>query len=84
VRSFDFIVDLLNRMDSSEPYALDPSGDKALGIAKRVRRTALRDGGPDHVLQHADSHFGMPDSALAYARSLAEPLYLPGKRSASS
>ena len=84
VRSFDFIVDLLNRMDTSEPYALDPSGDKPLRIAKRVRRMALRSGGPDHVLHHADSHFGMPESALSYARSLAEPIYLPGNRSASS
>jgi hypothetical protein len=84
VRSFDFIVDLLNRMDSSEPYALDPSGDERLRIAKRVRRLALRNGGPDHVLEHAESHFGMPASSLRYAGSLAEPLYLPGKRSASN
>src|SRR5687768_4272301 len=42
VRSFDFIIDLLNRMDTSEPYALDPSGEKPLRIAKRVRRMALR------------------------------------------
>jgi hypothetical protein len=83
-RSFDFIVDLLNRMDSSEPYALDPSGDQPLRLAQRVRRMALRNGGPDHVLEHAESHFGMPESGLGFARALAEPLYLPGKRSTSS
>ena len=83
-RSFDYIMDLLHRMDGSEPFTLDPSGDEPLRIAKRVRRMALRNGGPDHVLQHADQHFAMPESALAFARALPEPLYLPGKRSASS
>ena len=27
-RSFDYIVDLLNRKDESEPHAFDPSGDQ--------------------------------------------------------
>ena len=84
VRSFDYIMDLLHRMDGSEPFALDPSGDEPLRIAKRVRRMALRNGGPDHVLHHADQHFAMPASALAFASALTEPLYLPGKRSASN
>jgi hypothetical protein len=83
-RSFDFIVDLLRRLDRSEPYSLDPSGDEPLRLAKRVRRLALRHGGPDQVLPHAEHHFGMPATALDFARSLAEPLYLPPKRSASS
>jgi hypothetical protein len=43
-RSFDYIVDFLRRVEASEPYALDPSGDEPLREAKRVRRTALRAG----------------------------------------
>src|ERR671927_236805 len=49
VRSFDYIVDLLRRFDGAEPYHLDPSGDAPLRLAKRVRRHALRTGGPDEV-----------------------------------
>ena len=33
-RSYDFIMDLLMRMDSADPYQLDPSGDHALRMAK--------------------------------------------------
>jgi hypothetical protein len=82
-RSFDFIVDLLRRFDAAEPYRLDPSGDEPLRLAKRVRRYALRVGGPDQVRERADEHFGMPESSLTFARSLAAPLYVPN-RSASS
>ena len=83
-RSFDYIIDLLSRFDNAEPYALDPAGTTPLAHAKRVRRLALREGGPDDVLAYANQHFGMPTSALDYARSLVEPLYVPLKRSASS
>jgi hypothetical protein len=83
-RSFDYIIDLLSRFDRAEPYALDPAGTTPLTLAKRVRRRALREGGPDDVLAYADQHFGMPASALVYAKGLAEPLYMPPKRSASS
>jgi hypothetical protein len=83
VRSFDYIVDLLRRFDSAEPYALDPSGDEPLRLAKRVRRAALRRGGPDEVRERADQHFSMPATQLAFAVSLAEPIYVPN-RSASN
>ena len=83
VRSFDFIIDLLNRMDRSEPYLLDPSGEEPLRLAKQVRRMALRQGGHDQVRARADKHFGMPETTLAFAAGLLEPLYLPN-RSASS
>jgi len=82
-RSFDFIVDLLRRFDKAEPYALDPSGDTPLRAAKRVRRLALRSGGPDELRELADAHFSMPRSRLTFAISLVDPLYLP-KRSPSS
>lgn len=83
VRSFDYIVDLLRRFDSAEPYRLDPSGDKPLRLAKRVRRHALRTGGPDEVRERADQFFSLPATQLEFALSLPEPIYVPN-RSASS
>ena len=78
-RSFDFIVDLMQRMDTSEPYELDPSGADALHLAKRVRRAVLRNGGEEELLQEAQRHFGLPTSTLTFAASLSEPIYLPGR-----
>ena len=83
VRSFDYIIDLLRRFDRAETYALDPSGDAPLRLAKRVRRQALRQGGPDSVRHRADQHFHMPATTLAFALSLKVPLYTP-KRSKRS
>jgi hypothetical protein len=83
VRSFDYIVDLLNRFDGSETYALDPSGEAPLRLAKRVRRYALREGGPDELRDRADQHFSMPTTALAFARSLLKPLYVPNRSARS-
>jgi hypothetical protein len=74
-RSFDFIVDFLRRVEKSEPYALDPSGDAPLRLAKRVRRAALRHGGEELVTTEAQRHFGMPSSKLQFARALPSPLY---------
>ena len=81
VRSFDFIVDFLNRVDRSEPYLLDPSGDEQLRLAKRVRRSVLRARGRDveRLESEARLYFGMPVSALDYARRIDEPLYLPNR-----
>ena len=74
-RSFDFIVDFLRRWDTSEPFALDPSGDEPLRTAKRVRRAALWRGGERAAEADAISRFGLPDSALRFSAGLAEPLY---------
>jgi len=76
-RAFDFIIDLLKRLDRAEPYKLDPSGTVALRAAKKVRRAALRRGGEEHVHEQAQHHFGMPPSVLHYAVGLPEPLYPP-------
>jgi zinc dependent phospholipase C len=76
-RSFDFIVDFLVRESSSEPYKLDPSGDRALRAAKLVRRAAMKRGGDDAVRSEATREFGLPESALAFTRTLAAPLYVP-------
>ena len=83
VRSFDYIVDLLNRFDRAEPYQLDPSGDEPLRLAKQVRRMALRAGGHDELLERADRHFGMPATALRFAEQLELPLYDPNRSSGS-
>ena len=82
-RSFNFVMDFLVREAASEAYALDPSGDAALRGAKRIRRAALRRGGPDEAVAQALREFGLPTSALAFAETIAEPLYVPA-RSASS
>jgi hypothetical protein len=76
-RAFDYIIDVLSRMDGSEPHALDPSGDRALRMAKRVRREALGAGGARAALRAATQHFGMPPTPLAFSRQLAVPLYPP-------
>ncbi|HMI49568.1 MAG TPA: hypothetical protein VK481_12895, partial [Gemmatimonadaceae bacterium] len=74
---FDFIVDLMTRLDRAEPFLLDPAGTVALREAKKVRRAALRRGGEEHVLEQAQQHFGLPRSPLRYAIGLPEPLYPP-------
>jgi hypothetical protein len=71
------------RMDGSEPYRLDPSGDEPLRLAKRVRREALRAGGGEALREAVQRHFGMPPTVLGYSAALPEPLYVP-IRSASS
>lgn len=83
VRAFDYIIDLLNRWDASEPFGYDPSGDKPLREAKQVRRQARREGGDMRVALEADRMFGMPTSPLRHALDLPEPLFTPRERLAA-
>ncbi|MGQ0538322.1 MAG: zinc dependent phospholipase C family protein, partial [Gemmatimonadaceae bacterium] len=79
-RSFDYVIDILGRLDRSEPHERDPSGTRALRMAQRVRREALGAagaGGARAAQRAAAKHFGMPMSALQYARRLSVPLYPP-------
>jgi hypothetical protein len=76
-RAYDFIIDLLMRMDRAEPYLLDPSGDAALRMAKRIRRRVLRAEGEDRLHDEAERQFGLPATSLAFAARLAAPLYEP-------
>jgi hypothetical protein len=76
-RAFDYIIDLMTRLDHAEPYKLDPAGTIPLREAKKVRRAALRRGGEEHVLEQAQHHFGMPPTKLEFAVRLPEPLYPP-------
>jgi Zinc dependent phospholipase C len=77
VRSYDFILDFLTRVDRSEAYALDPAGDAPLRRAKKIRHAAIRTGGEETVQAEADRHFGLPASSLGFAAALPEPLYVP-------
>jgi len=83
-RSYDFIMDLLIRMDRAEPFHLDPSGHDALKLAKRVRRQVLRAGGDRALREEADRHFGMPAATLPYATSVGGLLYVPAVRDTSN
>lgn len=76
-RSYDFILDLFNRMEASEPYALDPAGDEPLREAKRVRRLALRRSGVIRAAEEATRRFGLPATRLTFAARLDSPLYVP-------
>lgn len=78
-RSFDYVIDFLRRVDGSEPYAHDPSGEEPLRAAKAVRRTAMRRGGADIARESAGRHFGLPASALAFNDQLGAPLYVPAR-----
>ena len=80
-RSYDFIIDLLMRMDRAEPYPARPVG--------RRRRCAWRSafGGTcsareatSALHEEAERQFGMPATALAFSARLRAPLYAPGAR----
>lgn len=71
--SFDFIMDMLAD-PIAEPRGLDPSGDRPLRIAKRMRREALLAGGwrdPERLKAVAEEHFGLPERKLPFWRAAA-------------
>lgn len=82
-RAFDYIVDLLNHWNTSEPFGFDPSGDTPLRAAKKVRRQARREGGDMRAALEADRMFGMPATPLRHAAELPEPLFIPRERPAA-
>jgi hypothetical protein len=64
VRSFDYVVDYLNRRGDAIARALDPIGERNLDLSKKVRRMALRDGAwerPEILAEMADEFFPLPD-----------------------
>jgi hypothetical protein len=69
VRSFDYIVDYLNRRGEAIAAALDPIGERNLDLSKKVRRMALRDGAserPELLAEMADEFFPLPDVPFGY------------------
>jgi hypothetical protein len=82
-RSFDYIVDLFQQWDASEPFRFDPSGDAPLREAKKVRRVARRQGGDVRAALEADRMFGLPPSPLKHAASLGAPLFTPRAKPAA-
>jgi hypothetical protein len=69
--AFDVVVDYLLRGRDSVAAGLDPVGDFHLGLAKRVRRLALREGKfnrPEILLEMANDFFPLPRPELGYWR----------------
>ena len=73
--AFEYVMEALGAGGSvgdASARRLDPAGAQALGLAKRMRREALHEGGrrdPQRVAQAAEEHFGLPSPALSYWRA---------------
>lgn len=76
VRSFDYVVDYLRNRGEAVAALLDPVGEENLGLSKKIRRLALREGAwrDAGLLQEmADNFFPMPDIPFGYWDSRALP-----------
>jgi hypothetical protein len=75
--SFDYIMDLLIRLDASETMQFDPAGHDRLQMAKRIRRAHLRSGGQEAVAEQATRHFVLPPASDPQSSRLERPLFPP-------
>lgn len=75
--AYDYVMDLLIRLDRSGPMQFDPSGHDRLRMAKRIRRAALRSGGEDAVMEQALRQFVLPAAADPLSARLERPLFPP-------
>jgi Zinc dependent phospholipase C len=74
--SFDFMMDLLGGSDSAA-LRLDPSGERPLKMAKKLRRQVLREAGRRDVTimrEAAQEHFGLPEIPLAHWERVPQKL----------
>ncbi len=66
----------MEALDAADSAArrLDPAGEQALLLAKRMRRQALAAAGgrerrrPERVRETAEAHFGLPQASLTFWR----------------
>jgi hypothetical protein len=61
--SFDYIIDYLGRRNEAIPANLDPIGEQNLGLSKRIRQLAMKEGkleSPELMEEMADNFFPLP------------------------
>ncbi len=66
--AFEYVMETMGQKDAAA-RRLDPAGDQALMLAKRMRRLALQEGGrqePERIHAAAEEHFGLPTPSLAF------------------
>jgi hypothetical protein len=71
VRSFDYVVDYLRLRGAALAAQLDPVGDRNLGLSKKIRRMARKEGKwtrPVVLRDLADDFFPMPEIPFNYLR----------------
>jgi len=69
VRTFDYVIDYLQREEKALAAELDPVGDRNLTIAKRVRRMAMREGAARNrglLKEMANDFFPVPELPFGY------------------
>jgi hypothetical protein len=66
--AFEYVMEMLGQKDPAA-RRLDPAGEQALRLAKRMRRQALHEGArhePERMEETAEQHFGLPQPSLDY------------------
>lgn len=68
VRSFDYVVDYLNRRGEGFAAGLDPVGEENLALSKRIRRVALKEASKSATVleEVANDFFPMPEVPFGY------------------
>ncbi len=67
--TFDYVIDYLARRGDAAPARLDPIGEENLGLSKRIRRMAMKEGkldSPELMEEMADNFFPLPETPFGY------------------